>query len=458
MLSEGTLPGSRWIRRIARLRQGLPRRPLALGSFLAVLAVPGAGALEAPAAPPAQVAALPAIDRPAPVSERSVADRAVARTAAAAARSAGAANGVIRPGESLARALTSRGVPPIMVQLIERKLGPLFDFRDARPGDHWSLRRTAGGSLLEFRYTRVTDDGFRLYRDGTEYVAERRDVEYVRRTARLAGVVSTTLYDAVRDLGESPQLASDFAEIFAYDVDFVRGLRPGDEFQMLYERLYRTDRSGHEAYVRPGRILAAHFEGASGDHTAVYYQVDEGHGGYFRPDGSPVERQFLVAPLKYSRVSSTYSHARLHPILGITRPHLGIDYAAPEGTPLWSVADGKVIFRGYENGFGNLVKIQHPNGYVSYYAHLSRFVSGLHVGESVRQKQVIGFVGMTGLATGPHVCFRIAKDGHYVNPASLHRGVPALAGVAVKGPFRAARDTLLSELRSSPLVAVGEAL
>jgi len=263
----------------------------------------------------------------------------------------------------------------------------------------------------------------------------------------------------VKELGENAELAADFADIFAWDVDFSRSVQPGDEFRIVYERLYRIDDEGTPVYVRPGRILAAHYSGTSGVHTAVYYEKDEGHGGYYRPDGTSVQRQFLVAPLRYARISSRFSSARLHPILKVTRPHHGIDYAAPAGTPIWAVADGKVIYRDKAGGFGNLVKIRHANGYISYYAHLSRFVSRLRVGQRVRQKQLIGYVGQTGLATGPHVCFRIAQDGRYVNPATL--GGPGGEPVhpEARYSFYQVRDAMLAELGSGSLVtATQEAL
>jgi murein DD-endopeptidase MepM/ murein hydrolase activator NlpD len=195
-----------------------------------------------------------------------------------------------------------------------------------------------------------------------------------------------------------------------------------------------------------------------GEHTAIYFETDEGRGGYYRPDGSSVEREFLLAPLRYSRISSRFSAARRHPILKVTRPHHGIDYAAKEGSPVWAVSGGKVIYRSRAGGFGKLVKIRHANGYVSYYAHLSRFADGMKVGDFVRQKQVIGFVGQTGLATGPHVCFRVANNGSYVNPARVKSPAAKPIPSDAREAFVARRDLLLSELDAGPYVATAEAL
>jgi len=365
--------------------------------------------------------------------------------------------GELAAGETLASSLGRAGVTPDLVQLISRELSPLFDFRRAQPGHRYRLSRDAEGALVAFRYQVSPLDSYVLRRDGDGWAAAKEEAELHPRLARIAGFVTSSLHDAVVELGERGQLANDFAEIFAWDVDFSRNARSGDEFAILYERLYLSDEDEGEVYFGPGRILAARYKGEVGEYSAVYFELEEGKGGYYRPDGSSVQRQFLLAPLRYSRISSRYSSARLHPILKITRPHYGIDYVAPEGTPLWAVADGRVSYRGWAGGFGNLVKIRHNNGYVSYYAHLSRFAKGLAVGQSVQQKQVIGYVGKTGLATGPHVCFRIAKDGHYVDPRRLQMPVGDPVPPEMLAGFQVMRDVLLAELDAGPLVASEEA-
>jgi murein DD-endopeptidase MepM/ murein hydrolase activator NlpD len=162
--------------------------------------------------------------------------------------------------------------------------------------------------------------------------------------------------------------------------------------------------------------------------------------------------------VRYARISSRYTTARHHPILRITRPHQGIDYAAPKGTPIWAVADGRVIYKGYAGGFGNLVKIRHARGYVTYYGHLSRFGAGMKVGTRVRQKQVIGYVGSTGLSTGPHVCFRIAQDGRYFNPDKLRTPAGDSVTAQQRPEFFAFRDSMLARLDGGSRVATDEAL
>jgi murein DD-endopeptidase MepM/ murein hydrolase activator NlpD len=364
-------------------------------------------------------------------------------------------SGTLKYGSTLASSLRSHGVSPQAIDLIARSMSQHFDFRKARPGHSYSLSRDEAGELVDFRYRTTETSSYLMVRDGEDWRVRREEAAMVPRAVRLAGVVSTTLYGAVVALGENGQLASDFADVFAWDIDFQRSVQPGDAFQIVYERLYRTESDGSEVYARPGRILAASYEGTAGHHKAVYFEPSEGHGGYYRPDGTSVERSFLMAPLRHARVSSSYSQARRHPILKVTRPHHGIDYAAPLGAPVWAVADGEVIYRARAGGFGNLVKVKHSNGFVSYYAHLSRFAKGMRMGDRVEQKQVIGYVGQTGLATGPHVCFRVARNGQYVNPARLRTPAGEPVPPELLPTFRNATALLLAELGGETQFAEG---
>jgi murein DD-endopeptidase MepM/ murein hydrolase activator NlpD len=357
------------------------------------------------------------------------------------------------------RLLSAQGVSVRVVDQIARQMIGHYDFRHSQPGHGYRLVQSAEGEIESFRYRISPIVGYELSlgADGS-YTVLRDEAELWPRQTMIAGIVTSSLYGAITDLGAGPQLASDFTDVFAYDVDFSRMIRAGDEFRILYEQLFRTGEDGEEVFVRPGRILAARYAGTSGEHTALYFESGKGRGGYYRPDGSTVQREFLMAPLRYARVTSRYSAARRHPILKITRPHHGIDYAAATGTPVFAVASGEVIYSSRAGGFGNLVKIRHDSGYVTYYGHLSRFADGLRVGQPVGQKQVIGYVGSTGLSTGPHVCFRVAKDGKYVNPIQLPtpEGPPLPEQFARK--FQAHRDTLLASLDSGTLVAADEAL
>lgn len=405
-------------------------------------------------APP--IAAAPA---PIPATEP---DAVIERDASAEDYEAGwprITEGVLARGDTLARSLTDQGVSARVVDRIAREMIGHYDFRHSQPDHSYRLVQNAEGEIESFHYRISPIVGYELSlgADGS-YSVVREEAELWPRQTMIAGIVTYSLYGAITDLGAGPQLASDFTDVFAYDVDFSRMIRAGDEFRILYEQLFRTDESGEEVFVRPGRILAARYAGASGEHTAVYFESEKGRGGYYRPDGSTVQREFLMAPVRYGRVTSRYTAARRHPILKITRPHHGIDYAAATGTPVFAVASGEVIYRGWSGGFGNLVKIRHDGGYVTYYGHLSRYADGLRAGRPVSQKQVIGYVGSTGLSTGPHVCFRVAKDGRYVNPIQLPTPEGPPLPKAFERDFQLRRDTLLASLDSGTLVAADEAL
>lgn len=368
------------------------------------------------------------------------------------------AAGELVPGETLATSLSIRGVSGTQIHTIATEMAPVFNFRYAQPGDRYRLVLDDAGQVASFRYERSPLEHYEMERRGERYEVSRHQPELIRRRARVAGVVTSSLYKAIDALGERTDIANDFADIFAWDIDFSRAVQPGDEFSILYERLYLEDEEGREVYVRPGQILAARYSTLDEEYRAIYFESAPGRGGYYRPDGSAVERQFLKAPLHYRRISSRYTHSRLHPILGVRRPHLGIDYAAAYGTNVWSVANGQVIGKGYERGLGHTVRVRHANGYVSIYGHLSRFAQGLRVGQRVHQKQLIGHVGSSGLSTGPHLHFQLERNGRTVDPASLRSPAGDPIPSDARERFHAETAGLLLALDPSPLVVTNEAL
>lgn len=366
--------------------------------------------------------------------------------------------GEIATQESLASSLLRQGISPAAIHLVSTELRKVFDFRKSRAGDGYRLTQDADGRVLDFQYSQGAEESYSLAWKGTRYVASKQTELLEPQVAKIAGVVEGSFYDAIMALGEQSSLATEFAKILAWDMDFSRHVHPGDEFSILYERMYTRSPDGKGVYVRPGKILAGRYTGRSGEHTVVYYEDGNGQGAYFRPDGSGIERAFLAAPLEFSRITSRFTNARRHPILNITRPHPGIDYAAPYGTPIFSVADGVVEFRARAGASGNLVRIRHSGGYTSHYAHLSRFARDLNVGDKVRQKEIIGYVGSTGLSTGPHVCFRVKKNGQYVDPMRMAKPAgPAIDGDQIDH-FRNIRDQRLADLGQGPFIAANEAL
>lgn len=224
------------------------------------------------------------------------------------------------------------------------------------------------------------------------------------------GKIENNLFDAMSKAGEDSELAAMVAGIFEWEIDFLKDLRPGDKFVVLVEKKFINDK-----YAGYGKILAADFYNRGKVHRAVYYN-DGKNKGYYNEKGQGLERGFLRVPLNYSRISSRYSTSRLHPVLGYHRPHYGVDYAAPTGTPVKATASGVVKIKSRTKGNGNYIGLRHPNGYETFYLHLHGFNRSIRKGSYVEQGQIIGYVGSTGYSTGPHLDYRIRKNGKWLNP------------------------------------------
>ncbi|MHB8765880.1 MAG: M23 family metallopeptidase [Deferrisomatales bacterium] len=320
------------------------------------------------------------------------------------------AEGEIARGENLDQVLRRSGVEGAESHAFTRALRPVFDPRRARPGDRYGVLVDAGGRLLEFSYRRSPVEIYQAAADAGGWEVSRVEVPVERREVALGGRIDASLYESFLGAGADADLVLAFVELFSWDVDFNRETRAGDEFRVVYERLYARGEP-----VGNGRILGAEYRGERGTYTALYYRGRKAE-GYFDLKGESVRKSFLRSPLKFTRVSSRFSRARRHPVLDIVRPHLGVDYAAPEGTPVWAVADGTVADLGWRGQAGKTVVLSHARSYETSYIHLSRYASGLARGSRVRQGQVIGYVGQTGLATGPHLDFRVKKNGQWVDP------------------------------------------
>jgi murein DD-endopeptidase MepM/ murein hydrolase activator NlpD len=311
------------------------------------------------------------------------------------------------------------------------------------------FHQDAAGTLVRVVYRQSPVDIVEAWRDGATWSAARREVPVERKIVPVAGTLQGTLFESMEALGERPQLVLDFAEIFAWDFDFASDSQSGDRFRMLVEKVFTGDQ-----FVKYGRILVAEYESQGKVHTGVYFREKDA-GGYYTPAGESLRRSFLKSPLEFTRISSRYSRARRHPILGGLRPHLAVDYAAPAGTPVWAVADGSVEFAGWLGGNGNTLTLRHRANFKTMYNHLSRFGKGIHKGAAVKQRQVIGYVGTTGLSTGPHLDYRVIKDGRFVNPLkeTFLPGRPI--SPSARPGFIQARDSLLGQLRTAVTAGAG---
>ena len=271
---------------------------------------------------------------------------------------------------------------------------------------------TTDGEFTRFEYEIDNDQYLSVAKAEEGFVAERKDIQYDVITERVTGVIKSSLYEAMTDSGEKAALAVRMGDIFGWEIDFIRDIRKNDSFTVVVEKRYRDG-----AFKGYGNILAAKFVNQGTPFEGYYLKDKDGFTQYYTAEGKNLRRAFLKAPLKFTRISSKYTKRRLHPILKTYRPHNGIDYAAPRGTPVSAIGNGKVIKVTRSRAAGKYVKIRHSNGYESSYLHLNRFAKGLKVGKKVKQGQVIAYVGSTGLSTGPHLDFRMKKNGKYINPA-----------------------------------------
>ena len=290
----------------------------------------------------------------------------------------------------------------------------VFPLSRLRIGQPYSIHLD-DGRFLRFEYEVDNDRMLVVTRElngeRANWQARLEKIEYEIRLARVGGEIASNLFSAMAASGETPALAMRLAEIFAWEINFIRDIRVGDSFRLLVEKRYRDGK-----FVGYGTIHAAEFINRNSRFEAYVFRDSFGNNSYFNAAGDSLRRKFLKAPLSFTRISSRFSPARLHPIHKTVRPHNGVDYAAPTGTPIMAIGNGVVTFIGFNRGAGNYITLSHANGYESQYLHMSRFSSGLKKGSRVRQGQIIGYVGSTGYATGPHLCFRIKRNGKFLNP------------------------------------------
>lgn len=313
--------------------------------------------------------------------------------------------------------------------------------RRIHPGDEVHIRADDERRLLALRY--------KLREDAT-LIAERADQTFSVTleetppevaTKEAVGTISTSLFIAGRNAGLDDRLIMELAGIFGWDIDFALDIRSGDRFAVLYEELYLDGE-----YIRSGNILAAEFVSRGRNFRAVRHVDSDGHASYYSPEGRSMRKAFLRSPVDFHRISSHFNPNRLHPVLGTNRPHRGVDYAAPTGTPVRAAGDGRIVHLGRHGGYGNTIIIQHGSGYRTLYAHLSRYARSLKSGQRVRQGQVIGHVGMSGLATGPHLHYEFLVDGKHRDPVRVKLPDADPIPERYRDSFLAEADSLLTRL------------
>ncbi|MFA4916101.1 MAG: M23 family metallopeptidase [Syntrophales bacterium] len=351
--------------------------------------------------------------------------------------------GSISTRSSLYLSLADEKVPRKLIADITSALNKVFDLKCSSPGDTYLLKYCLPDILIDFEYIPPGRDKYVINpeEDSLEVLKVQRDLE--RSICFVKGRVKTSLWETMVEMGEEPSLILNLTDIFAWDIDFLTDVREGDEFELLVECFQEN---GH--FVFFGDILAARYSLQGEEHYAILYQNPEGHRDYYDLKGKSLRKTLLKSPLNYRRISSKFSLSRLHPILKIRRPHYGVDYAARTGTPVVAAGEGRIIYKGWKGGYGKTVIIKHALKYRTSYGHLSRFAKKLSKGSLVKQGQVIGYVGSTGLATGPHLDYRVKKSGRYIDPLTMV--IPSAAPIQQKfrQDYCQVRDKILLTMQS----------
>jgi murein DD-endopeptidase MepM/ murein hydrolase activator NlpD len=329
----------------------------------------------------------------------------------AAAKSPSHKEVVVSKGDTLSTLFEKVGLPPAAVHevLASDKQAKLFS--QLKNGQILQFELSPEGNLKQL-HSKLSDlESISLSRTDKGYTFTRDVSKPNVRTAYVHGVISNSLSQSAARAGLSHSMTMDMANIFGYDVDFAQDIRKGDEFDVIYEQKLVNGKT-----VATGNILSARFTNRGKTYTAVRYTNKQGNTNYYTADGNSMRKAFIRTPVEFARISSMFSMGRKHPILNKIRAHKGIDYAAPRGTPIKATGDGKVILAGRRGGYGNTVIIQHGETYRTLYGHMQGFAKGIQSGTNVKQGQVIGYIGTTGLSTGPHVHYEFQVNGVHVDP------------------------------------------
>ena len=322
--------------------------------------------------------------------------------------------GRVANNQSLSNLMSHEGIELETVFKLVEQSKPLYNLSRLHAGQPYTLKLTSDTQLVSFTYQTTDNRKLLIERNGDEFESHLIEPDYEIQMGTLEGVIQENLISSILEVGGSYQVAIDLEEIFGWHINFFKDLRKGDTFKILVEKIFLENK-----FHGFGKIKAATFENRGEKLAAVFFKPEGGRGGYYAPDGRPLKKQFLKSPLKYTRISSGYTQRRFHPIYKKHLPHQAVDYAAPRGTPIYAISDGNVHSLSYNGRSGKHIKLRHRNGYESSYSHLSGYATSISQGKKVQQGQVIGYVGSTGAATGPHVCFHLRKNGRSINPLTF---------------------------------------
>ena len=352
----------------------------------------------------------------------------------------------IKPKQTIAELLYGFGFNANQIHKLTQCPDSIFNVRKIRPGQVCALLcdKDSTHTPRYFIYEE-SPKSYITFDIADNYRAERKRKPVEWRESEVAGIVNSSLWVAMEENGASPLLAVEMSHIFGWSIDFF-GIQQGDEFRVIYAQEYVEDTP-----LNNYRINSASFKASNNLVYAIPF-TQEGEELFYNSDGNSLEGAFLKAPLDYYRISSKFSNSRYHPVLKRNRAHHGVDYAAPKGTPVYAIGSGKVIKMAYQaNGAGYYVKIRHNSTYTTSYMHLSGYAKGLKEGDYVKQKQVIGYVGSTGLSTGPHLDFRVYENGTPINPLTIKSQPKKPISEANKDTFAIIRDSLVNRLTNIPM-------
>ena len=351
------------------------------------------------------------------------------------------ANFRVADGDTLAALFASRNLSATDLAAIMDLDTAAERLKRILPGDVIHVTYTPDAHIQSLRMHYDDAHTLEVTRQGTGFVATLKDIPLTVTEAYAHGVIENSLFDSASRAGLSDATTMELIQLFAWDIDFAHDIQNGDRFSVVYQKLQRLGQP-----ITNGPILAAEFDAGNKTYRVVRYTDPAGQSGYYTPDGRSVKKTLMRAPVSFSRISSGFSLHRKHPILGFTRAHQGVDYAAPSGTPIMAAGDGRIVFEGYKGGYGKCMIIDHGGGYSTLYGHMSRFKPGTHSGLHVKQEQVIGYVGMTGLATGPHLHFEVRINGVPRNPRTVKLPDTTPVQAADLAAFGTASANLLAQL------------
>ncbi len=330
---------------------------------------------------------------------------------------------LVQSGDTLANALSRLKIDDLEIQRLLATDTVRQLASSIRAGKRIQATTTQDGQLLTIQFERIDAPALTVRRQGEGFIAEESSELLETRVVMRSGRILSSLYGATDSAGIPDKIADQMAETFSTSLDFREDLRRGDTFSVIYTVNYRNGEP-----ISAGKLLAAEYVNAGKAYRAVLFRDPFGREDYYTPEGESLKKGFLRSPLEFSRVTSSFSNSRKHPVYGFHRAHTGVDFGAPTGTRVKATGDATVVFAGRKGGYGNLVILRHPNGYETYYAHLSGFASGIHAGRTVSQGQVIAYVGSTGTATGPHLHYEVRIAGRPQNPMAIKLpGSPPLA-------------------------------